>query len=193
MTKLAFVLFGAIITASAFGQATFAGDPVKSFESFVAAATRHSDGAAWTFEHRTTKKMTHVVASVRDVRYDVRKTDSLVTPIVGEVKFVLRMRYAVGDSPQPVYTFVEDTTVRYVWRGGKWAPVEAVRTQWGEAPSGTSYATKTTAAVSQEEMAAPNPAQAPGFALADFRPVHSQTKWRTGFTGALTMWHAPGR
>ncbi|MDN4057147.1 hypothetical protein QPK31_02805 [Massilia sp. YIM B02769] len=75
-------------------------DPVKSFQQLVAAA---SATKTWSrsFQLPTTQKWVRQNAVAGDVRYDVKKTDSLVNPLIGIVSFPVVISVSpVADTEQ---------------------------------------------------------------------------------------------
>lgn len=66
-------------------------DPVPAFQSLVADA---SEPKQWSrlFQNPRTSKWVKQSFLLQDVKYDVKKTDSLVSPIVGTVKFTVAIR-----------------------------------------------------------------------------------------------------
>jgi len=76
-------------------SATPAFDPVASFQSVV---SRGSESKEWThiYQNPKTGKWTKRYYFLGEVNYDVKKTDSLVSPIVGLVSFPIKIQF----SPQ---------------------------------------------------------------------------------------------
>lgn len=70
-------------------------DPIASFQSVV---KRGSEPKEWTdvFQNPKTGKWTKRYYFLGEVKYDVKKTDSLVSPIVGLVSFPVKAKF----SPQ---------------------------------------------------------------------------------------------
>lgn len=70
-------------------------DPVASFQSVV---NRGSESKEWTTVHLnpTSGKWTKRYYFLGEVKYDVKKTDSLVSPIIGLVSFPVKVKF----SPQ---------------------------------------------------------------------------------------------
>lgn len=66
-------------------------DAVKSFHDFVSSASEPKEWATIRQNART-QKWFKARFTTSDVKYDVRKTDSLVTPITGIVSFLLSVR-----------------------------------------------------------------------------------------------------
>lgn len=66
-------------------------DPARSFQALI---QRASSEKAWfrVYEVGDTKKWIKQYVSLGDVRYDVKKTDSLIAPIIGIASFTLAMR-----------------------------------------------------------------------------------------------------
>lgn len=89
-----FLFFAAIIaTAATAGAQAPAGDPGGKFETLVAAASKPSQ---WTVTKQDPQsgKWTKRHFEISHIKYDVKTTDSILTPIVGLVSFDASMRVA---------------------------------------------------------------------------------------------------
>lgn len=65
-------------------------DPAGDFEKFVLAANSEVDGSESVYFDKTISKWFKCYVRLVDLRYDVKKTDSLLTPMWGIVRFLAR-------------------------------------------------------------------------------------------------------
>lgn len=93
LRRVATLLMVAMICAPVFGQSKKAAqeeDPVDAFKKVIAEA---SQPASWSYVYldRQEAKWAKSYVMISDVKYDVRKTDSLISPVIGIVEFSSRM------------------------------------------------------------------------------------------------------
>lgn len=72
-------------------QAAVAADPVSDFKALVASA---SEPKEWTGVHQNsrTQKWSKQQFTAGEIKYDIKKTDSLISPVKGLVSFPVTMR-----------------------------------------------------------------------------------------------------
>ena len=118
-------------------------EPVPEFEQLVARASKATDGAQWVYRDGS-GKWRRGQAVVSGLAYDVRKTDSLIAPIVGDVKFTMRTRasgpYETEDAARASTDFAQvpdalyEFTLAYHWRDGSWRFASGKRLSWFDDP-----------------------------------------------------------
>ena len=112
-------------------------DPAASFDSFVRGATQRSNDATPVRLIQWTGKWDKCRFKISDVKMDVRKTDSLVTPILGLVSFVVHIEasieYGTEAQARDAETFVErlrcdyDFHLRYRYNHGHWSLIDGTQ------------------------------------------------------------------
>lgn len=90
MYKILLVVF--LLGLAVSGQSLAVDDSVKSFEKFLDGAAESTNAATRVFLNGS-KGWTKQRYLVSDVKFDVRKTDSLVTPVVGIATFQLLIEF----------------------------------------------------------------------------------------------------
>jgi len=119
-----------------------ASDPVATFEAFVKHSHEACAAATPTYLNRYKNQWAKRRFVLEGVKYDVKKTDSLVTPVVGIVQFRLRADqsalFQTRDEAERASEFplksdgFAAVTLRYAFKDDKWTFNE------GEAESLTS-------------------------------------------------------
>lgn len=123
-------------------QAQAPADPLKEFEKIVqqcqaAAEAVNTPTISVYYNNRTSAWVRRV--RTFEVRYDVRKTDSLVAPVVGQINVLeiaatgsapdeqsaAALEFTIASSPRHVRT---RTDVTFKWRDQKWTVKEGTRT-----------------------------------------------------------------
>lgn len=66
-------------------------ETVLAFEKFLRVSTESTISVTRTYLNKRVKKWAKYRFAVLDLRYDVKKTDSLVNPIIGLIHFTLRV------------------------------------------------------------------------------------------------------
>ena len=95
--------------------ATIEPDPVKSFEKLV---TR--------FPKRSIFKSSKTTAyHIENVTFDVKKTDSLMNPVIGIINFTAEIPYPTGSEAQkhgvaPTHFAYIQMQMEFHWRGDHW-------------------------------------------------------------------------
>jgi hypothetical protein len=112
-------------------------DPAASFNSFVREAAQRSNGATPVRLIQWTGKWDRCRFNISDVKMDVRKTDSLVTPILGLVSFVAHIEasieYGTEAQAREAETFAErlrcdyDFNLRYRYNHGQWSLIDGTQ------------------------------------------------------------------
>lgn len=149
-----FILMMLLSVVSSCAMAT--SDPVKKFEAFlmeaeVATNTKSSvrpiQGGWRKYRY-----------AVNDVKYDVTKTNSLVSPIIGTVSFYLRTevgeKYSSQEEADTLTTFdsagvvVDEVSITYSFNNEKWRINKATYKNilWGKATQELKKADSTTRA-----------------------------------------------
>jgi hypothetical protein len=117
------------IVVSVVPRASLASDPVVEFEKIVtrARAAPAKNPYVYSVENKWVKGFSPIVDSVR---YDVKKTDSLVTPIVGVINFSILTQYSprMNSKEEAASTQAVDAeravmyvvVLRYGYRNGSW-------------------------------------------------------------------------
>jgi hypothetical protein len=121
-SKLILLAGFAIITAEfSFAQntptptATIVPDPVKSFEKLVT-----------TFPKRSIFKSSKTTAyDIENVTFDVKKTDSLMNPVIGIINFTAKIPYPTGSEAQkhgvtPTHFAYIQMQMEFHWQGDHW-------------------------------------------------------------------------
>ena len=122
-------------------QAQAPSDPLKEFEKIVqqckaAAEAENTPAVSVYLDHRTSSWVRRVRAF--EVRYDVRKTDSLVAPLIGQINILeisatgtaadeqsaAALNFTIASSPDHVRT---RTDVTFTWREQKWTLKDGTR------------------------------------------------------------------
>ena len=107
-------------------------DAVKAFQTFVATA---SDAKSWVKVRQdpTSKRWVRLNIATGEVRYDVKKTDSLINPMIGVVSFPLLIKISpFADTEQEALDSVEnpklqpmyEVDISYHLVGEKWVMQE---------------------------------------------------------------------
>jgi hypothetical protein len=141
-----------------------ADDSVTVFEALLRRATNNTNIATPAYFNNYLKKWAKRRFHISDAKMDVRRTDSLVTPIVGVVTFRLRTEqtplYATKAQAIAASTFAEDMTtdyditLRYGYRDGAWSFTDGTSTMLKD-PFGIGPQTITTAKAKNEPDAIP--------------------------------------
>lgn len=125
MRKIVFVL---LMACSALAQAQSESKAVSSFKAMIETASKqvHFTDVFFNTHHNGWSRS---YVEIRDVRYDVKKTDSAINPLVGHVNLVALNKaskvYSSKDEAerstdtQPV-TMAQDYSITYKLVGGKW-------------------------------------------------------------------------
>lgn len=127
MKKLAVIAAAVLVQVSVFA----ADDPVAEFEGFLQSAQKATDSQEMVYLNHYNQKWAKRKFSTTDVKYDVKKTDSLVNPIVGVVSMNLRTEqtdlFPTKEEAQsatvfePRFTNTYRISLNYSHRTGKWA------------------------------------------------------------------------
>lgn len=108
-----------------------AADPaVATFEALIKRASSQSAVSGDVYLEKTTSKWRKSTVRITDVLYDVRKTDSLVSPLVGHVAFTLTAETSeLADTKDLAQTAKPDAKslprryqvrLTYGWQNGVW-------------------------------------------------------------------------
>lgn len=116
--------------AAAAATVTADGDPALQFEAFVSAAAARSAQTRVVYFNPRFKGWAKAWYEIGTQRIDVRKTDSLLTPVLGVVEFSMVPRqtaFAASraaaedlDRPIPQPGRARAVTLRYAYRDGAW-------------------------------------------------------------------------
>lgn len=123
-------------------QAQAPADPLKEFEKIVQQCQAAAEAVNTpTISVYYNSRLSAWVRRVRtfEVRYDVRKTDSLVAPVIGQINVLeisaaesaadeqsaAALEFSIASSPRHVRT---RTDVTFIWRDQKWTVKEGTRT-----------------------------------------------------------------
>jgi hypothetical protein len=112
--------------------------PVASFESFVRRASERTNEATPVRRIEYTGKWDKCRFNITDLKMDVRKTESLVNPILGLVSFSLHLEasteYATEAEVRTAQRFVHrlqcdyEFNLRYAYNSGHWALLDGTQT-----------------------------------------------------------------
>lgn len=128
------VLIGFVISVFMHGAAiSKSSDPAASFIAFVNSAQKITkESSVLYLEHKGAWRK--VYWSIRDVKYDVKKTDSLINPVIGSVSFVMSgvgsaFYASEGEAKASSDTDGQDIVrffdIDYQFDGKKWTAVSA--------------------------------------------------------------------
>ena len=109
----------------------WASDPAATFEAFVKNSHELCATTTPIYFNKTRNQWAKRKFILEDLKYDVKKTDSLVTPILGIVQFRLRVQQSAfvptkGEAKRaqefPEKPNIVDTiTLRYSFRDDRWS------------------------------------------------------------------------
>ena len=142
-----------------------AADPLVDFEQLIKKSSTVMDGRSTVYFAPAIKKWSRRFESVRNVKYDVRKTDSLVSPFVGEVHFLaITLRTKLFELKSEAETAIEhdpsapplmqDVKLRYAWRTDRWEFTGGQQIRWFPKKGETDM--KRTIDISLEDLAKPD-------------------------------------
>jgi hypothetical protein len=114
-----------------------ADDPASSFDAFTRRAAEATNNANPINLNRWTNKWVKRRFKISEMKMDVRKTDSLVTPIVGIVSYLVYIEatidYATEAEAREAQRFVErfhctyELKLRYGYKDGKWSLLDGTQ------------------------------------------------------------------
>ncbi len=106
-------------------------DPVPEFEKMIATAREATNTAAPVYLNKSKQQWAKRRFAAVDVKYDVKKTDSLVNPIIGVVTFLLATGqtdlFATKDEADaaqvfdPRFEHKYKVSMTYTFKGSRWA------------------------------------------------------------------------
>lgn len=109
------LLLAALLISSVASAQTL--DPVPIFESLINEAARVTNSTTPTYLNSTRQLWAKRRYKITDVKYDVRKTDSLLTPVVGLAAFTLELNQTalVGtrEEAEALSVFIVDKALKY--------------------------------------------------------------------------------
>ncbi len=109
----------------------YAAEPVPEFERFVAHAMKGGIPKPTAFYIAESRYWTVQQSSFVGLRYDVQKTSSLVSPVIGQAAFVMlnplagyddetQAREAARRGDRPTMVLSYSISLNYIYRNGRW-------------------------------------------------------------------------
>lgn len=105
-------------------------DAVPLFEGLVAASAKATRSVEHVYFNRHTQLWAKRTYDLRDVKYDVKQTSSLITPIIGVAKLdvISRQSASFGTEAEAAAAidmdqrlgFIYEIELRYTYKQGKW-------------------------------------------------------------------------
>jgi hypothetical protein len=114
------VLCSMLVTATLAQESQPKDDPVDSFKDLVASFPKQS----------VAKSSPDVTFNIEVADYDVKKTDSLVSPIIGLINFSTTHPHPFADFAGEVFRM--DLQMVFGWQDGKWRFEKLLNTQNGK-------------------------------------------------------------
>jgi hypothetical protein len=120
----------AFLAALSVALPSLASDPVADFENIVLRGSRPPESVNAVVYSSQLKGWAKRDVTLHQVRYDVRKTDSLVTPVIGVANFDVLIRLTriypteaeakTSMDFDPKLDSVNKVELRYAYRDGRW-------------------------------------------------------------------------